>query len=295
MIGDKRHRFFRAVESLVDDGFLTGGNVIASFLIRFAPYLVIFAPAVFMAHTVAKALIDQMGFTQEFAYIVGAIAAASLESVGLFASKLAVTLYTRNNPIWRLAATGTVAYLVVGIGTLWVLDNLGADPQAVGTAMFLMAGIVYILQGVAAGVGEAAADRADATLRAEAREAREREERLELDAREREERLAERQAKREFELERLRIAQVGRSGERSGEQAKRQGVRTNGQAVLSDVRAEQVAQISGEFTGGSFGTRDVQDLLDVSRTTAYNVLTDAQDAGQIVQVGRGKYQVNGTH
>ena len=84
-----------------------------------------------------------------FAIFVGMSAFVTLESAGIWSGhKIAEYLGDRSWLIIIPIAT-FVSYTAIGIGTLWFLDEgVDGNIKVMGTAMFLLAGVVYILFGL---------------------------------------------------------------------------------------------------------------------------------------------------
>lgn len=140
---------FIRTEAFFDGLFGVVGNILLAFIRRMAPFAVPLAPAFFLAHAVASNASQLMAGAWGTA--VGIVAALGLESAGILGAHLTVRLYGRNDVKWQLAAAATAAYLLIGITTIWFLDSTTTDAKAVGTAMFSIAGIVYLLIGLEEG------------------------------------------------------------------------------------------------------------------------------------------------
>lgn len=128
-----------------EEVFHTIGGILLAFIRQLAPFAVPASPAFFLAHAVgaaADALEPGWGIW------VGVIAALGLESAGILAAHYAVKYYAAGDIRWQLATAATIAYLTIGIATIWLLDADSAV-RVVGTAMFLIAAIVYLLVGMA--------------------------------------------------------------------------------------------------------------------------------------------------
>ena len=133
----------KQTELFFDSFFETIGNIIISFIRRVAPFAVPAAPAYFFGHAVATAVT-----TDSIAVFVGVVAALGLESAGILAAHHAVKFYGIGEQGRGHVAAGLAGlYLVIGIAAIWFLDT-NANAQVVGTAMFLIAGIVYLLIGL---------------------------------------------------------------------------------------------------------------------------------------------------
>lgn len=142
----------KKTESFFDALFGMFGSIAISFIRRLAPFIVPLAPAFFLSHAVALSAYD-LSQSWSLAWLVGIVAAVGLEAAGIMASSLAVQFYTADDGKWQVAASATVVYLLIGIGAIWLLDGTSADAKTVGTAMFVIAGIVYLLLGLAEDAG----------------------------------------------------------------------------------------------------------------------------------------------
>lgn len=132
------------IEQRATQLFATCGNILLAFIRQLAPFSVPFAPAFFFGHAIYVAA----GRTV-WAAIVGGVAALGLESAGILAAHYAVRYYVRRDGRWLVAAVGTVIYLVIGITVIWFLEAATNDAKWTATAMFLIAGVVYVLVGLA--------------------------------------------------------------------------------------------------------------------------------------------------
>lgn len=140
---------FKRTEAFFDSLFEMIGNILLALIRRLAPFAVPAAPAFFLAHAVAAAA-SQIEAGSVWGLIVGIVAALGLESAGILGAHLAVQFYGQRDAKWQIAAAATAVYLLIGVSTIWLLDGTNLDAKAVGTAMFLIAGIVYLLLGLSA-------------------------------------------------------------------------------------------------------------------------------------------------
>lgn len=131
--------------SFFEQIFQTIGGILIAFIRQIAPFAVPAAPAFFLAHAVGSAA-DSL--EPGLGIYVGIVAALGLESAGILGAHYAVSMYTKNDPRYPVAIGATVAYLIIGIATIWLLDT-DTNGRIVGTAMFLIAAIVYLLVGMA--------------------------------------------------------------------------------------------------------------------------------------------------
>lgn len=139
---------FKRIEAFFDALFETGGNIALAFIRRLAPFSVPAAPAFFFGHAVYTAVLAMAG-RSAIGLIVGLVAAAGLESVGILSAHIAVRLHSSGERGKALVAGGiAVFYLVVGITGIWLLESTSRDAKITGTVMFLIAGAVYLLLGL---------------------------------------------------------------------------------------------------------------------------------------------------
>ena len=87
-----------------------------------------------------------MTSSDSLALVIGGVAALGLESAGILAAHTAIRFYTNGERQRAIIATAiTMIYLVIGIVSIWFFEGTGQDAQVAGTAMFLIAGAVYVL------------------------------------------------------------------------------------------------------------------------------------------------------
>lgn len=139
---------FKRIEAFFDALFETSGNIALAFIRRLAPFSVPAAPAFFFGHAVYTAVLA-MASSSVIGLIVGLVAAAGLESVGILSAHIAVRLHSSGERGKAMVASGiAVFYLVVGITGIWLLESTSRDAKITGTVMFLIAGAVYLLLGL---------------------------------------------------------------------------------------------------------------------------------------------------
>lgn len=232
-------------ERFFDDLFGMIGNIIVAFVRRLAPFAVPAAPAYFFGHAVASAV------TESLAVAVGVVAAVGLESAGILAAHYAVRFWAtgERRRAW-VATTAAGAYLIIGVAAIWGLETATRDAKLTGTAMFLVAGLVYLLLGLDSDVQER--QRADV----EAIEARQR--------------AAERERQRAHELHLLKarqqhereMAQV--TGRAQAGSSRSEVPATNGHLpgdfrLLNDAHKEQIRDLT---------TGELVDMAGISASTA---------------------------
>lgn len=217
----------KRTEQFFDVLFETVGNIIISFIRRVAPFATPAAPAYFFGHAVYSAVTDD-----SIAIFVGIVAALGLESAGILAAHYAVKFYgsgeTRRG---HVAAGGAAVYLLIGIAAIWLLDGLNQDAKLVGTAMFLVAGIVYLLTGLA--VDSQAREQARLKANQETAESLE----AEADRREQERQEADRKAQEQLVWERAQ-QERDREAER---QARAEERRLRHEERMAEIHAAQAA------------------------------------------------------
>lgn len=228
-------------ELFFDSLFEMLGNIIISFIRRVAPFAVPAAPAYFFGHAVATA-VD----TDAVAVYVGVVAAVGLESAGILAAHYAVKFYGSGEENRGHVATALAGlYLLIGIAAILLLDSTTYDAKAVGVAMFLIAGIVYLLTGL----------EVDTRTREQARAKAEQEtaERLKADAeqkeRERQALEAKEQERISWEREQAQIAQEAARQERAEERRLRHEERmAEIEAAKSTAQPSQAATFTAVAT-----------------------------------------------
>ena len=136
-------QWMQQIERFFDALFGMLGNIIVAFVRRLAPFAVPAAPAYFFGHAVAGAV------TERLAVAIGVVAAVGLESAGILAAHYAVRFYAEGERGRAKVATAAAgAYLLIGIAAIWGLEHATFDAKLTGTAMFLVAGLVYLLLGL---------------------------------------------------------------------------------------------------------------------------------------------------
>lgn len=136
----RAEEIFHNTSRLAEAFFGMLGDILLALLRKLAPFLVPFAPAWVFGHTVA---------TTSGNAAVGFVAGLGLEAAGIFAAHRAIRAYVDNDRQWKIAAGAVVVYLIIGIGAIWILDDAAAQNfKVVGTAMFLISGMVYLLLGM---------------------------------------------------------------------------------------------------------------------------------------------------
>lgn len=157
--------WLRYAEDAATALFETGGNIALAFIRRLAPFAVPLAPAAFFGHAVYEAVIH-MTANIVAALAVGGAAAIGLESAGIIAAHYAVRFYASGqNSRGHAATLSAIIYLVIGVSVIWLLESTTTDAKLVGSAMFAIAGLVYLV------IGLADMDRADQEAQAAARAA----------------------------------------------------------------------------------------------------------------------------
>lgn len=145
-----KHNWMTDTEQFADALFGMVGNIITAFISRLAPFIVPLAPAFLFAHSIygqALAITND----QEVSLVLGVIAAAGLEIVGIMAAHRAVDFYSRGEGgKARAAAAITAVYLLIGISGIILFENTTFNAKVTGVVMFIIAGMVYLLLGLSA-------------------------------------------------------------------------------------------------------------------------------------------------
>jgi len=211
------------VRDFCDGLFEMLGEILLSFIRRVAPFAVPLAPASFFGHAIFAAVV-LMTSSDSLALVIGGVAALGLESAGILAAHTAIRFYTNGERQRAIIATIiTVIYLVIGIVSIWFFEGTGQDAQVAGTAMFLIAGAVYVLIALVD----------DAAVKQEVAEAEAARLAIEQGA-EREQEDAEHERQHEKNMEQMRLdheAQMVREERQSLERMERYRLRRSGAAV----------------------------------------------------------------
>ena len=218
----KRFAWMQLVRDFCDGLFEMLGEILLAFIRRVAPFAVPLAPASFFGHAIFAAVV-LMTSSDTLALVIGGVAALGLESAGILAAHTAIRFYTNGEEQKAIIATIiTVIYLVIGIVSIWFFEGTGQDAQVAGTAMFLIAGAVYVLIAL---VDDAAVKHEEAEAEA-ARLAIEQEaERTQVNV--------ENERQHEKDLEQMRLdheAQMAREERQSQERMERYRLRRSGTA-----------------------------------------------------------------
>ncbi|KAA3661602.1 MAG: hypothetical protein DWQ04_15940 [Chloroflexi bacterium] len=218
----KRFSWMQLVRDFCDGFFEMLGEILLAFIRRVAPFAVPLAPASFFGHAIFAA-VALMTSSDTLALVIGGVAALGLESAGILAAHTAIRFYTNGERQKAIIATIiTIIYLVIGIVSIWFFEGTGQDAQVAGTAMFLIAGAVYVLIAL---VDDAAAKQEEADTEAM---------RLTIEQEaEREQADAEDQRQHEKDLEQMRMdheAQMAREERQSQERMERYRLKRSGAA-----------------------------------------------------------------
>lgn len=271
---DSRPRVFVALEGVVDAANQTAGNILYSILVRFAPYTVPIAPILFFSHTIFSSA-TALDFPIALALAAAIAAAVGLESVGIFSARLALTLVADGDGRWRVAAAGVVFYIATGTFALWALDNIPTHTRVVGTLLFCLAGMVYLLLGLSVSAEQVSEQK---RREAEARAARQaRDEQLQ-EARElRHERAEQRRQEREQEL---RLAEIqARSMVSAAHVPPRDAGRASTEALALLAMLPE-----------SFGITEAMDASGAGRSKTYQLLHELVESGRVARAEKGVYR-----
>lgn len=136
-------------EQFADAVFGMMGNIITAGISRLAPFVVPLAPAFFFAHSIYGQVLA-MTADQRLALALGLIAAMGLEIVGIMAAHQAVDFYSKGESgKAKTAVAITAVYLCIGIGGIILFENTTFNAKVTGVIMFIIAGMVYLLLGLA--------------------------------------------------------------------------------------------------------------------------------------------------
>lgn len=127
----------KRIETTFDTFFKTISSVLMSFIKHLAKFIVPIPPSWYWMQVVSESSDSQ---------VVGIFAAVVLEIGGMLAAHFAIAFY--GTAKGKIAAILTGAYLVIGIGVMWLLESADLDSKLVITAIFIIAGMVYILSGM---------------------------------------------------------------------------------------------------------------------------------------------------
>lgn len=125
------------VERFFDEIFSTVANVLMASVMKLAKFMVPIPPAWYWSHVIANSTGNQW---------VGISAAIVLEIGGILAARNAVTYW--GTAKGKLAAIFTGLYLFIGVGVMWLMDAADQSEKWVITAVFAIAGMVYVLSGM---------------------------------------------------------------------------------------------------------------------------------------------------
>lgn len=127
----------KKLETAFDNLFQTISRILMSFIKHLAKFIVPIPPSYYWMQAVAESSGNVW---------VGIFAAAVLEIGGMLAAHFAIAFYGTTKG--KLAAFLTVLYLIIGIGVMWRLESAATDAKLIVTAIFIIAGMVYILSGM---------------------------------------------------------------------------------------------------------------------------------------------------
>ena len=219
----KRFAWMQLVRDFCDGLFEMLGEILLAFIRRVAPFAVPLAPASFFGHAIFAAVV-LMTSSDTLALVIGGVAALGLESAGILAAHTAIRFYTNGEEQKAIIATIiTVIYLVIGIVSIWFFEGTGQDAQVAGTAMFLIAGAVYVLIAL---VDDAAVKQEEAEAEAERLAIEQEAERTQADV--------ENERQHEKDLEQMRLdheAQMAREERQSQERMERYRLKRSGAVV----------------------------------------------------------------
>lgn len=122
------------ISTAFDGLFATIAAILMSFIRHLSKFLVPIPPAWYWGTIISQS---------SGSLTVGVFAAIVLEIGGMLAAHYAIAYY--GTAKGKLSAVLTVAYLVIGIGVMWIMESASDDAKLVITAIFIIAGMVYVL------------------------------------------------------------------------------------------------------------------------------------------------------
>ncbi len=130
-----------------DTMFQLLSKILLSAIKRLSPYAIAILPGSIFGFTIFEFFLELSGMFW-LSVIVGVSGFVALESAGIWSGHKAAEFYgDGTNRIW-IPVVAFVLYLMIGIGTLWVLDGyVPNNVKIVGTSLFFLAGVVYTLFG----------------------------------------------------------------------------------------------------------------------------------------------------
>jgi len=224
---------------------------------RLGPWLAPVAPAYFIARAAQHHLAAP--------WPVALVMAISVETVGIATTHITLKLYNYNNskrardpraPLGLAIACAGV-YLLVGIALSTLLEVWPSLAPLAPPLFFLLAGAGY-------GTLALAAD----------------------------------QSRREGAIAAEKAARRAARAERRHPRTSTDVQRPESSAILVDLAPDPaldgyLEQVAGRMNGSAFGWQEVGELTGLGRSKAYEILAYAQQRGQIEQISRGKYRMNG--
>lgn len=249
-----------------------------------APWLVPLAPAIFFGWTIYQTAIDaDMGTRWATWAAIGA--AVGLETVNIAANHAMLRLSHNvedHKGKFALSIFFIFVYVIIGVVAMLMLP-VEDGVRIIGVGLFLLAPVAIGAQALTMDLVRVK----DEAHKREKVEAEERQRRWAL-----EDAQANRDHQRRLELDRLRWqhkTDVALSGEHS-EHSTYVREQPPERSPDYDQRLAVIRERSADIL---FSPADVQDWLGVSRTTSHEVLKYGQSLGDVQQVSRGQYRMNG--
>lgn len=129
-----------------DNGFNLVSKIIFASIKRLSPYATAILPGTLFGYTIFAFFME---FTGNYfvSIATGFSAFIVLESAGIWSGHK-IAEYIGEKRVW-IPITTFVLYFLIGVGTLWLLDgSINSNVKLVGTAIFALAGVIYILFGL---------------------------------------------------------------------------------------------------------------------------------------------------
>jgi hypothetical protein len=277
--------------------------ILLSFLVKLGPFFVALMPALFTGYAIFHTFEPEAGYhlSLAFALVVG----LAIETVGIVATHTAIDLYNG----WRsksvdgikvLLMVGMVPFYVAGVaGTvLFAQDAFSPLVWGLGIASPFLTCIVYIAVALArdlSNIKQKVEQGEQFQIETEKRKL-DHELTMELQRMKLSHEQKLRRAELETEVKKEQVRAMAEV-ERTKAEVQRKEPDDSEQSVnVQDIPPEydQLLAIVRERSAGKpFGAGDVQQWLNRGKTSTYDLLSLGQQTGEIHQVGRGRYILNG--
>jgi hypothetical protein len=135
------------IYALFDSTFNLISKVIFSAIKRLSPYATAVLPGTLFGYTIYAFFMEFTGQNLVVSLLTGISAFIVLESAGIWSGHK-IAEYLGERKVWIPIAT-FVAYFVIGVATLWLLDDeIDQNIKLVGTGLFALSAVVYTLFGL---------------------------------------------------------------------------------------------------------------------------------------------------